>query len=46
MLLDHYAYVNDALMYDAYIHDAYMCDACQKWGWTNQPTNKAILGVG
>ena len=21
MLLDHYAYVNDALMYDAYIHD-------------------------
>ena len=21
MLIDHYAYVNDALMYDAYIHD-------------------------
>ena len=21
MLLDHYAYVNDALMYDEYIHD-------------------------
>ena len=30
------------------IYDACMCvcDACQKWGQTNQPTNKALLGVG
>ena len=40
MLLDHYAYVKDALMYDAYIHDAYMCDACQKWGRTNEQTDE------
>ena len=32
--------------YEVCIYDACMCDACQKWGWTNQPTNKAILGVG
>ena len=32
--------------FEACIYDACMCDACQKWGRTDQPTDKAILGVG
>ena len=50
MLLDHYAYVHDALMYDAYIRDPLsltMLHVCMmRLKFCHGPTDKAILGVG
>ena len=50
MLLDHYAYVLDALMYDAYICDPWyltMLHVCMmRLKFCHQRTDKAIVGVG
>ena len=55
MLLNPDAFLYDARMYDAYIYDprslALMHVSMMRYYWgtneqTNQPTNKAILGVG